>query len=924
MGAHHSKTGTSPNEPTDDDYPMEQHSITSQYKVQQRLFPGSGRMMKTYQLQHKTTEATAVIKALWVDSTLIEELKAQREELERIRAVLKEEPHVAPFSYWIHQTEFTATSNNLTKQRQPVYLLRPHLYTTLSDRLASRPFFTTIEKLWMVHQLLQALEAMHQAKVCHGFLTTENVGLTSWNWVVLVDISSYKARTQLPDDDPSEYMYYFQDHHHGSSSHENTASGSSSKKVMNREKRCYIAPERFTSQKTPTMMPEASQQKLCFSKHNQLTPAMDIFSAGCVIMELWLNGDRALDLGDLMDYRRQSTLTAQLQQRLNKIESSALRAACRHMVQIDPAQRLSARAYLERLQASDALPKVMEDCVEPLMRKVSDPKSNILTPDARLALAAMQYEHVLWETVGVKDPEGAAYLKRVLGKTIVQKENDSENHNNKESEEKDEKSSDASTPVDPEQTSGQSPANDLFAETEALLKKLDALILGEEDLVGDVDMDMEHTSSAVALTSQATTETPRSSTTEVSAKRSTLTKNSLLIYLQLILANIRHVQRPTSKLVALQLLTRLCNLWDSDEIRLQRLVPVSIAMLQDQDTLVRAAAVKFLTHTVSQVQSFPPSDSKIFPQYIFKRVSPLLTDPSLMVRLAFCQSIVVLAETAHRFLDITHAVRLYEAIGGGGGTSSSVVSTGNTIAEADNAGGTDGQSQSDKSKTKTSPAGSNVFGDDVAKLLGDDTSTSSKNKDDWNNKGIAEEFGSKDDAEGVSGKTLISSNYQEELAALQETVSRWVVQITTDPSEHSSPTKRALLDSNLSRLCTFFGLEGVMAFILPQILSFLNDRKDVQLRTALFKHLPSVCRIVGRGATEHFVLPCLETGLVDGEEQVIGAAVRCLTELVDLGLLSRSVLLGNLTMNPSADSVDLTSDGYVERIQVICAVKAVF
>jgi phosphoinositide-3-kinase regulatory subunit 4 len=136
-----------------------------------------------------------------------------------------------------------------------------------------------------------------------------------------------------------------------------------------------------------------------------------------------------------------------------------------------------------------------------------------------------------------------------------------------------------------------------------------------------------------------------------------------------------------------------------------------------------------------------------------------------------------------------------------------------------------------------------------------------------------------------------------------------VVHITTDPSEHSSPTKRALLDTHLSRLCTFFGLEGVMAFILPQILSFLNDRKDAQLRTALFRHIPSVCRIVGRGATEHFVLPCLETGLVDGEEQVIGAAVRCLAELIELGLLSRSVLLGNMTMTPTADSVELTSDG---------------
>ena len=96
----------------------------------------------------------------------------------------------------------------------------------------------------------------------------------------------------------------------------------------------------------------------------------------------------------------------------------------------------------------------------------------------------------------------------------------------------------------------------------------------------------------------------------------------------------------------------------------------------------------------------------------------------------------------------------------------------------------------------------------------------------------------------------------------------------------------------MARLCTFFGLDGVMAFILPQILSFLNDRKDWQLRAALFEYLPSVCHIIGRAATEHFVLPCLETALVDGEEPVISRALQCLSELLCMGLLSRSFLIG--------------------------------
>jgi phosphoinositide-3-kinase regulatory subunit 4 len=186
----------------------------------------------------------------------------------------------------------------------------------------------------------------------------------------------------------------------------------------------------------------------------------------------------------------------------------------------------------------------------------------------------------------------------------------------------------------------------------------------------------------------------------------------------------------------------------------------------------------------------------------------------------------------------------------------------------------------------------NVFTDDVAKLLDESSGPKGKNKKlETSDSGM-----DSTSSEGVigTGKTLITSTYNSELAALHETVSRWVVHITTDQSEHSSPAKRALL-GDMARLCTFFGLDGVMAFILPQILSFLNDRKDWQLRAALFEYLPSLCHIIGRAASEHFVLPCLETALVDGEEPVISRALQCLSELLQMGLLSRSLLLGTAT-----------------------------
>lgn len=48
--------------------------------------------------------------------------------------------------------------------------------------------------------------------------------ITSWNWVLLTDIASYKP-TYLPDDNPADYSFFFD---------------------TSRRRLCYIAPERYS------------------------------------------------------------------------------------------------------------------------------------------------------------------------------------------------------------------------------------------------------------------------------------------------------------------------------------------------------------------------------------------------------------------------------------------------------------------------------------------------------------------------------------------------------------------------------------------------------------------------------------------------------------------------------------------------------
>ena len=75
-------------------------------------------------------------------------------------------------------------------------LLNPSLFCCILR--STRPFLSSMEKRWIIFQLLKVLEECDSKKINHGDVKTENVLLTSWNWVMLTDFASFKP-TLLPD-----------------------------------------------------------------------------------------------------------------------------------------------------------------------------------------------------------------------------------------------------------------------------------------------------------------------------------------------------------------------------------------------------------------------------------------------------------------------------------------------------------------------------------------------------------------------------------------------------------------------------------------------------------------------------------------------------------------------------------------------------
>ncbi|KAJ1678128.1 Serine/threonine-protein kinase, partial [Spiromyces aspiralis] len=130
----------------------------------------------------------------------------------------------------VHDLENILSYPSVIETDRAVFLVRQYAQHNLYDRISTRPFLSDIEKKWIAFQILVGLRESHAVGACHGSIRTENVLLTSWNWVYLTDYAPYKP-TYLPADDPAIFSYYFD---------------TSMRRV------CYVAPERFYDPDSPT------------------------------------------------------------------------------------------------------------------------------------------------------------------------------------------------------------------------------------------------------------------------------------------------------------------------------------------------------------------------------------------------------------------------------------------------------------------------------------------------------------------------------------------------------------------------------------------------------------------------------------------------------------------------------------------------
>ena len=160
----------------------------------------------------------------------------------------------------------------------------------------------------------------------HGDIKPENILITSYNQVFLTDMVPCK-RTYFKNDDLKNFNYFMGE--------------------LDNNRRCYISPERF-------MKPEEFDRKK--AENMPLDPKMDVFSAGCVIAEIFRDGNVLFDRSTLNKYYEDESYPLKETMFENKVKDKAIVDLILSMVSRNAEDRPDIKTCLKRWVSGGAFP----------------------------------------------------------------------------------------------------------------------------------------------------------------------------------------------------------------------------------------------------------------------------------------------------------------------------------------------------------------------------------------------------------------------------------------------------------------------------------------------------------------------------------------------------------------------------------------
>ena len=292
------------------------------------------------------------------------------------------------------------------------------------------------------------------------------------------------------------------------------------------------------------------------------------------------------------------------------------------------------------------------------------------------------------------------------------------------------------------------------------------------------------------------------------------------------------MRHPESKVVSLMLMSRL-GMFCQDTVKLRRVVPFVLCMLEDSIPTVRAAAIRTLKSLVLSVSELQPLEANIFEQCIFPALSKkLIKDPEILVKVTFAESMGMFAEASKRFLNMTELSRLAK------------------ISESEASSGISETSVSEELLENQYDAKLHHLHEIVSKWIRDLILDS----------GMA-------DASDVSSRCIIRRAILKDLIRYCSFFG----------------TRERIMDMLLVHILSY--------------VNHPDWECDWELRRDFCIHIPSVCAFLGQDIASEWVLPCIENVRIDVEEIVAAASIQCVTSLIKMNLLSTSVVHGCFQKN---------------------------
>jgi len=740
-------------------------------------------------------------------------------------------------------------------------LVRQYVHSSLYERQSTRPFLGLKEKVWITFQLLSALRQSHSRGVVHGDIKSENVMVLSHDWVLLTDFAPFKP-VFLPLDDTAPFNYFF---------------SSNSKRDS-----CSVAPERFRSptaindislldsapsevskvlsamldDKVPSqdaehvlekeaesMMDIGSEKEFQTKKEEgrkytsysfgsaksleRLRPAMDIFSCGCVIAELFLDGEPCFSLAELLRYAQNEEFRqGYLDKKLAKIQFKPARDLVKHMLSANPSQRESADWYLRSFSGEGKIfPAFFESFLHPLMASMFQEDSN--SPDRRLWRIVENYSSIIESVCRSRDQVGADYFSSRLLEWRLRTEMPESVRVERVALE------DNSMAVSDQSNSRRrlrehKNLNEIRSQFESTMQKVDTLrklrnleglseflpaartMVSSRNDEGEHCADLRKRTDLAAKRDNFRPEIKDLDEAEDQQKDVSMEENDVVIIISFMCNSMRYARFPATKVVALRLLQRLGR-FSNDETRLQRMVPFVVNGISDASSLVRCTALRVLTGLLFGIRKIPSSDRRLFPDYIYPALARMKVDMSLNVRLVLAECLPRLAEVSARFLEFGFLK--------------------------------EGLSQMKEDATKRNSPGSPHV------------------------------------------KAFHAVTFDAKLVELRSILQDFVINMIEQPTV----VRRTLLH-DVTRLCLFFGREWTAGYVLPILITCLNERDDWQLRATFFEQIPGVCAQVGPLALKQYLLPCIIEALYDPNELVVAKTLTCLYSLARMDLLEANLV----------------------------------